>query len=197
MTSYPTLGFTTQYDVVILAEGTTISRNFTDYVKDTPVSSDLAELLTTSNSVTMGGNAQAGLNITPDILFNNGPLLAIPGGQYSTQPCKVDPGGAQGASFTITPAPGAETIRRGDLGVFVLQLKSVNGFNGKVALSCAGGPPNSQCGDLPRTVKVNGTAYALSGIRFPTKTTPGTYTITFTGVSSSQTNTAAVRFTVK
>ena len=47
------------------------------------------------------------------------------------------------------------------------------------------------------TVKLNGTAYAVSGILFPKNSTPGTYMITFTGVSGSLKNTATATFTVK
>ena len=83
------------------------------------------------------------------------------------------------------------------LGGFILQLKSVNGFNGNVTLSCSGGPAGSICEDLPMTVKVNGTAYAVSGILFPKNAKPGTYIITFTGVSGSLTNTATAKFTVE
>lgn len=101
------------------------------------------------------------------------------------------------ANFTITPVPASETVYRGVLAGFVLQLKSVNGFNGTVTLSCSGGPSGSHCADLPQTVHVNGTAWAVSGILFPRTTAPGTYTITFTGVSGSLTNTAAAKFTVK
>ena len=100
------------------------------------------------------------------------------------------------ANFTITPFPGTETIKRGVLAGFVLRLNSVNGFNGSVTLSCSGGPAGSYCADLPQTVQVNGTAYAVSGILFPKDTTPGTYTITFTGISGSLTNTATAQFTV-
>jgi hypothetical protein len=53
------------------------------------------------------------------------------------------------------------------------------------------------CANLPQTIKVNGTAYAVSGILFPAKTTAGTYTMTFTGVSGSLTETATAKFTVK
>ena len=101
------------------------------------------------------------------------------------------------ASFTITPIPAEETISRGVLGVFILELQSVKGFDGNVTLSCSGGPAGDVCVDFPQTVKVNGVALALSGILFPGKTTPGTYTITFTGVSGSLTNTATAKFTVK
>lgn len=102
-----------------------------------------------------------------------------------------------GAPFTITPNSSSETVYRGKIGAFVLDLKSLNKFNGSVKLSCAGGPTGSYCADLPETVHLNGTALALSGIFFPTKSAPGTYTITFTGVSGSFTATATAKFTVK
>ncbi len=47
------------------------------------------------------------------------------------------------ATFTITPIPASETIYRGYIAAFLLQLKSVNGFNGNVMLSCSGGPAGS------------------------------------------------------
>jgi len=102
-----------------------------------------------------------------------------------------------GASFTITPNPQSETVKRGDLAVFVLVLQSVNGFKGNVKLTCSGTPAGSKCADLPQTVYVNGTAYALSGILFPKSTSPGTYTIIFTGTSGSLTATATAKCTVK
>ena len=102
------------------------------------------------------------------------------------------------ANFTITPNPAKETIQRGVLAGFILQLNSVNGFNGNVTLSCSGGPSGSKCIDLPMTVKLksNGVAYAVSGILFPANTTPGTYAMTFTGTSGSITETAIATFTV-
>ena len=101
------------------------------------------------------------------------------------------------ANFTITPNPPSETVKRGDVAGFILQLKSVRGFNGNVKLSCSGGPTGSKCANFPMTVHLNGTAYAVSGILFPKKSAPGTYTITFTGVSGALTNTATAKFTVK
>jgi hypothetical protein len=100
------------------------------------------------------------------------------------------------ANFTITPVP-PPIIYRGELGLFMLQLKSVNGFNGNVTLSCSGGPTGSKCVDFPQTVRLNGAAYAVSGILFPKNVAPGTYTITITGTSGSLTNTATEKFTVK
>jgi hypothetical protein len=85
-------------------------------------------------------------------------------------------------------------IYRDEIGLFMLQLKSVNGFNGNVKLSCSGGPAGSKCVDFPQTVRLNGTAYAMTGMLFPGNVT---YTITITGVSGSLTSTATEKFTVK
>lgn len=101
------------------------------------------------------------------------------------------------STFTIAATPPSETVTRGRLAAFILQLKSVNGFNGNVTLSCSGGPTGSYCADLPQTVRVNGTAYAISGILFPAKSTPGTYKITFTGTSGSLISAATATFIVK
>jgi hypothetical protein len=100
------------------------------------------------------------------------------------------------SNFTITVIPPVETIRRGNVAGFILQLKSVNGFNGSVALSCSGGPAGSSCIDFPMKVNVHGTAYAVSGMLFPKNTNPGTYVVTFTGVSGSLTHTATAKVTV-
>ncbi len=109
----------------------------------------------------------------------------------------VSTGAVSTGNFTITPIPAAETVSRGVLGAFILELNSVKGFNGNVTLTCAGGPTGSTCTDFPMTVKLNSTAYAISGILFPKNSTPGTYTLTFTGVSGPLTNTATAKFTVK
>jgi hypothetical protein len=104
--------------------------------------------------------------------------------------------GTAAGNFTITVTPPVETIRRGNIAGFILTLKSVNGFNGTVALSCSGGPVGSYCIDFPMKVNVHGTAYAVSGILFPKNTTPGTYVVTLKGVSGSLTTTATAKFTV-
>ena len=110
---------------------------------------------------------------------------------------KLTGAGYVAVPFTITPTPKSETIKRGDWAVFLLTLKSLDGFKGKVTLSCSGGPAGSYCVDLPRTVNLYGTAYAVSGILFPKNTTPGTYVITFTGTSGAVTAKATATFIVK
>lgn len=101
--------------------------------------------------------------------------------------------------FTLTAKPASETVNRGILGVFLLEVKSVNGFSGNVSISCTGGPSDSVCGDFPQTVplKANGTGVAVSGILFRPQDAKGTYTITFTGISGTDTSTAKAQFRVK
>lgn len=108
----------------------------------------------------------------------------------------VNPATSAGG-FTITVIPPQETVSRGDIAAFILEIKSVKGFNGSVKLSCSGGPAGSDCEDLPATVRVDGTAFAISGILFPKNSTPGVYTINFTGVSGVITSAATAQFTVK
>lgn len=78
--------------------------------------------------------------------------------------------------FTLTAEPASETIRRGVLGLFLLEVKSVNGFAGNVSISCSGGPQESVCRDFPQTVRLsaNRTAFALSGILFRPQDATGT-----------------------
>jgi len=106
-----------------------------------------------------------------------------------------------GPSFTLTSNPSSETTwqdwQGNWLGGAVLTLQSQNGFQGNVQLSCAGGPAGTRCQDLPRTVPVRGTAYAVAAVSFPAKTPSGTYLVTFTGASGSVTSGTTVNFTVK
>jgi hypothetical protein len=102
------------------------------------------------------------------------------------------------AAFTITPLPPSETAFIGDIAAFALELRSTTGFTGNITLSCSGGPAGSHCQDFPQTVRLfDGFGLAISGILFPENTAPGTYTITFTGVSGAITNTATATFTMK
>ena len=99
--------------------------------------------------------------------------------------------------FTITSTLLGKFAYRGEVAAFLLELQSVGGFNANVRLSCSGGPAGSYCTDFPMSVHVNGKAYALSGIFFPRNTAPGTYTVTFTGVSGSLSESTTAKFTVK
>jgi CSLREA domain-containing protein len=102
------------------------------------------------------------------------------------------------APFTIAVNPPNEVLFGGDIAIFLLQLQASNGFNGKVSLSCAGGPAGIECINFPMTVTFfNGQALAISGAFFPANTQPGTYTLTFTGTSGAASSSATATFTVQ
>ena len=103
------------------------------------------------------------------------------------------------ASFKLIALPDSETVPRGIPAAFLLEVQSLNGFSGGVKLTCSGGPSPSACGAFPQTVQLrpNQLAIAISGILFPASTTPGTYTLTFTGTSGSIVASTTAQFTVK
>ena len=67
------------------------------------------------------------------------------------------------ANFSIKPLPPNETVDRRDPAGFVLELDSLNGFNGNVRLSCSGGPARTLCIVFPQTVKLNGARVRYCG----------------------------------
>jgi Bacterial Ig-like domain (group 3) len=101
--------------------------------------------------------------------------------------------------FTLTAEPKSETVKRGVIGLFLLEVKSVNGFAGNVSISCTGGPPHSVCRDFPQTIRLgaNRKAFALSSILFRPQDAAETYSITFTGISGTDIRATTAQFTVK
>ncbi|MGD0126710.1 MAG: MBG domain-containing protein [Terriglobia bacterium] len=197
-------------NVTVNAEPVTITASNTSMTQGSTPPTPTPEY--TYGSVTLSATAPAGL--TAPTCVTTATSSTAPGTDTGANTCSgasgsnysisyvagnvvVNPAGQTGQTFTITPNPAAETVTRGVVGGFLLKLQSVDGFDGNVKLSCSGGPAGSYCVDFPMTVKVNGTAYAVSGILFPKSAKPGTYVITFTGVSGSQTVKATASFTVK
>jgi len=67
----------------------------------------------------------------------------------------------------LTARPSSETIKRGVLGEFLLEVKSVNGFAGDVSISCTGGPPKSVCRDFPADGACEGQSSGAGAIKDP------------------------------
>ena len=171
------------------------------------ISNPIATLSYPLTATSTSGGTPTFASTTPAICTVSGSAVSLVATGFCTVTASVpasadySAGSAQytftvAAPFTITPDPGQETIKRGILAGFLLQLKSEAGFKGNVTLGCSGGPSGAVCADLPMTVPLNGQALAVSGILFPAKTTPGTYTMTFTATSGSLTTSATAQFTV-
>jgi hypothetical protein len=65
-------GANTKWDVNLIAEGQTSSSG--SGAEDLPMTSELATLLTTDQSVTVNGKQQDGINIPPMMLLKSAPL---------------------------------------------------------------------------------------------------------------------------
>lgn len=101
------------------------------------------------------------------------------------------------ASFTITPKSTTDTVSPSGEGEFTLELKSVDGFEGEVSLSCTGAPAGDSCVVSPATVKVHGKETATAKIKLHPNATAGSYAITFNGVSGAIKATAEAKLVVK
>jgi FG-GAP-like repeat/Abnormal spindle-like microcephaly-assoc'd, ASPM-SPD-2-Hydin/FG-GAP repeat len=166
-------------------------------VTNIQVSGNFKQTNNCGTSLPAGSSCQIAITFTPQ---SEGPLsgiLTVTDNSSTSATQTVSLSGTGLGSFAIYPTPASLTVKRGILGGFLLTLKSINGFKGKVSLSCAGGPAGSQCANLPQTVNLNGTAFALSGILFPRNSTPGTYIVTFTGVSGNVAETGTATFIVQ
>jgi hypothetical protein len=84
--------------------------------------------------------------------------------------------------FSITVTPPSETISSGHQAAYTITLTPIGGLTGNVALSCSGGPPNSQCSVSPSVESLQGGAVTSKVTLTPNKSvTHGTFTLTFTG----------------
>ncbi|HME09854.1 MAG TPA: PASTA domain-containing protein, partial [Bryobacteraceae bacterium] len=167
------------------------------------------------NPLTLSASASSGLTVsftsaTPTICTVSGSTATLvsagtctivasqPGNAVYAAAMPVSQSFTVQAAYAIIPIPGAETVVLGDIAAFALELHSTTGFNGNITLSCSGGPSGTTCTDFPTTIRLfDGYGLAFSGVLFPKNTPPGTYTMTFKGVSGAITNSATATFTVK
>ena len=99
--------------------------------------------------------------------------------------------------YIITATPPSQTIPAGHSATYTINLTSVRGLTGNVALTCSGGPPNSKCTINPSTKALNGTATVAITLMPPMNVNLGTFTLTFTGSLDGIMHSANVTLTVK
>jgi hypothetical protein len=100
--------------------------------------------------------------------------------------------------FSLTVTPSSQTVPVGHTAVYSAALKAATGFSGMIALSCAGGPPNSTCSILPASVALSGsTSSSISVNPQPWHLNHGTFTLTITAKSGADVHTATASITVK
>ncbi|MBV8834121.1 MAG: hypothetical protein JO108_33390 [Acidobacteriaceae bacterium] len=105
----------------------------------------------------------------------------------------------QVTDFAIAASPSSQTIPSGQDATYSLALTSLGGFNGTVALSCSGGPPNSSCTLSPASVRLNGSNNAAMTVELhpPMNVNHGTFMLTITAQSGNDVHTVPVSLTVK
>jgi sugar lactone lactonase YvrE len=97
--------------------------------------------------------------------------------------------------FTITATPSSQTISAGHSATYTINLASVGGLAGNVAVTCSGGPPKSTCTVTPGSVMLNGKASGAVTLA-PGKNV-GTFTLTFSGSLAGIKHSANVTLTIK
>ncbi len=85
--------------------------------------------------------------------------------------------------FSITAAPGSQTVTAGTGTSYTATVSAQNGFSAAVILSASGLPTGVTANFNPASV--NGAGSSSVGISTLSSTPPGTYTLTFTGTSGS------------
>jgi hypothetical protein len=169
--------------------------------KGTP---NVSSLSTNGNGIASSNSLEVSAAGTGDTLVATLPITATPPPAPISKPISV---GATSRSFDVTGTsgfaikvieqdPAVDSYDGGVIAGFLLQITPENGFDGAVTLSCSGGPPRSICGELPAIVQVKGTVTVLGGVWYQKTTAPGTYTVTFRGISGSVNSSAAARFTI-
>jgi hypothetical protein len=99
--------------------------------------------------------------------------------------------------FNVSASPAAQTAT-GRKANYKLTVTGLGGLTGSIAMSCAGGPPNTSCAVSPSSVNLSGsTATAKATVTLPAGAAPGTYTVTFTGTYGGVTRSATASLTVK
>lgn len=95
--------------------------------------------------------------------------------------------GTPTADFSIAASPSSLTIDPGQNAQYTVTSTSLNGFSGNISFSLTGTPSTSTSSFDPEKVSLDGKKVASSTLSVNTtqSTTPGTYTLTITGVAEA------------
>jgi phospholipase C len=99
-----------------------------------------------------------------------------------------------GIDFALAVAPNLQAVTIGSNATFTVNVGTINGFTGEVALNATGLPENVTASFSPATV--SGSGMSTLSLTISTNTPPGSYPVTVTGTSSNTTHTAIVTLTI-
>jgi PKD repeat protein len=166
------------------------------YVNGTQVSSRAASgaITASANPLRIGGNTIWGEYF--DGLIDE---VRIYTRALSPSEIQTDMNAAVGApaptpDFSIAGTPSTRTVARGGSTSYTASVTALNGFTGTVTLSVSGLPAGATPTFTPATV--NGAGSSTLTIATGATTAAGSYPLTITGTSGSQTRNASVTMTV-
>jgi hypothetical protein len=153
-----------------------------------------ASIYYTTNGTTPSGTSAQYLSGTPLSISTTTKIEAIALASGFTNSAVASGTYTIGASFTLSAAPGTQSVVAGSATSYTASIGSVSGFTGLVTLSVSGLPTGAVASFSPTTVIGSGTStltVTTSG------TTPvSTSTLTITGTSGSLSQMAGVALTV-
>jgi hypothetical protein len=104
--------------------------------------------------------------------------------------------GTTSPDFTISASPSSVTVQQGNSGTSTISTTALNGFNNAITLSASGQPSGVTVTFGTNPIPAPGTGSSLMTMAVGGSVTPGTYTITVTGVGGGITHTTTVSLTV-
>ncbi len=128
-----------------------------------------------------GGGTEHQITSAPGSCEATGPVTT---GNWVMQAAAFKAVAAPVPGFTISAAPGSQTVAAGSSATYTVTVTPTNGFTGVVVLSCAslGLPTGAICGFTPGSVSPSGAAVTSSlSISTTTATPVATSTVTVTG----------------
>jgi hypothetical protein len=98
------------------------------------------------------------------------------------------------SDFSISAAPGSQTVPLGNSAIYSISVGSLNGFSGNVNLDSSGLPPGAAATFAPATI--TGSGNSTLTITTSASTPVGPHTITITGTSASDIHSTSSNLTV-
>ncbi len=136
--------------------------------------------ITTNGSVPPGNYTLTitGTSTTPNLTHTATVMLSV-----NAQP-----------DFTLTAAPGSQTVIQGNGTSYTVNVGALNGFNGAVSLSLSGTPAGTTATLNPASL--NGSGSSTLSVNTSSSTATGSYTLTVTSTSGTLTHTVTVTLVV-
>jgi hypothetical protein len=99
-----------------------------------------------------------------------------------------------GSDFTISAAPGSQTVAPGGTTSYTVTVTAQNGFTGTVALNTSGLPAGASASFSPTSI--NGSGSSTLTVTTVSSAPPGSYTLTNTGTSGSLSHSVSLTLAV-